>query len=85
MDRKQSTQILGEMKLFAGFSAAEQRFIRRSLDVGLHRDDAVARWARDRDEAAAIEAQARRYRMLDLIRACVPNDDAPEEVSHRPP
>ena len=80
MDRKQSTQMIGEMELFASFSAAEQRYIRRSLDVGLVRGDAIACWARNSDEAAVIEAQARRYRMLDLIRACVPDDDAPEEA-----
>jgi hypothetical protein len=80
MDRKQSLQMLGELKLFASFSAAEQRFIRRSLEVGLTRGDAIARWARNAAEAAAIEAQARRYRTLDLIRACVPDDDVPEEA-----
>ena len=47
MDRKQSIQMLGEMKLFAGLSAAEQRYIRRSLDVGLMRGDAVSIWARN--------------------------------------
>jgi len=80
MNRKLSTQMLAEMKLFASFAAAEQRFIRRSVDVGLRRGDAVARWARNSVEAAAIEAQERRYRMLDLIHACVPDDDAPEEA-----
>ncbi|MDP9422992.1 MAG: hypothetical protein M3Q19_09200 [Pseudomonadota bacterium] len=80
MDRKQSVQMLGEMKLFASFSAAQQRYIRRSLDVGLMRGDALARWARTSPEAEAIEAQARRYRMLDLIRKCVPDDDAPDEA-----
>lgn len=80
MDRKQSTQMLGELRLFASFSAAEQRYIRRSLDVGLTRGDAVAHWARNSAEAAGIETQARRYRTLDLIRACAPDDDAPEEA-----
>ena len=80
MDRKLSTQMLGEMKLFASFSAAEQRYLRRSLDVGLTRGDAVACWARNAVEAASIEAQARRYRMLDLIRSCVPDDEAPAEA-----
>lgn len=80
MDRKQSTQMLGEMKLFASFSAAEQRFIRRSLDVGLNRGDALECWARGSDEALAIEAQARRYHSLYLVRACVPDDDAPDEA-----
>ncbi|HXG81766.1 MAG TPA: hypothetical protein VNJ05_08190 [Sphingomicrobium sp.] len=80
MDRKHSTQMLDEMKLFASFSAAEQRFIRRSLDVGLNRGDAITCWARNGDEAAAIDAQVRRYRMLDLIRTCAPDDEAPEEA-----
>ena len=42
MDRKPSTQMLDEMKLFASFSSAEQRYIRRSLDVGLNRRDITA-------------------------------------------
>ena len=74
MDRKLSTQMLAEMKLFASFSAAEQRFIRRSLDVGLNRTDAVACWARGADETSRIHAQSRRYRMLDPIRACLVDD-----------
>lgn len=80
MDRIESTQMLGEMKLFASFSAAEQRYIRRSLDVGLKRGDAVDCWSRSSAEAEAIEGQARRYLVLDLIRACAPDDDAPEEA-----
>jgi len=80
MDRNQSTRMLGEIKLFASFTAAEQRYIRRSLDVGLRRSDVIACWARNPAETAAIEAQACRYRTLDLIRACVPDDEAPEEA-----
>lgn len=80
MDRKHSTQLLAEMKLFATFSPAEQRYIRRSLDVGLGRRNAVIHWARNPDEAHEIEAQARRYRMLDLIRTCVPDDIEPDDV-----
>ena len=78
MDRKYSTQMLGEMKLFAAFSAAEQRYIRRSLDVGLNRRDALECWARNAAETAQIEAQARRYRMLPPIQACVSDDEDPE-------
>lgn len=80
MNRKLSTQMLGELQMFASFSAAEQRYIRRSLDIGLMRGDAIACWARNSAEAASIEAQTRRYRILDLIHACVPDDDAPEEA-----
>lgn len=78
MDRKQSIQLLGELKQFANFSAAEQRFIRRSLDVGLKRCDALACWSRNPAESERIEGQARRYRLVDLVRACVPDDDSME-------
>jgi hypothetical protein len=78
MDRKQSTQMLGELKLFAGFSAAEQRYIRRSLDVGLKRCDAIQCWARNSAESREIEEQSRRYRIVDLVRACIPDDDSME-------
>jgi hypothetical protein len=78
MDRKSSIKMLAEMKLFASFSAGEQRFVRRSLDVGLNRRDAAACWARNSHEASAIETQFRRYRLLEPIRACLPDDTDPE-------
>lgn len=76
MDRKLSTQLLGEMRQFASFPAAEQRFIRRSLDVGLKRCDPLECWARNSTEYALIEEQARRYRLVDPIRACIPDSDS---------
>ena len=39
---------LAEMKEFASFSSATQRYIRRSLDVGLERSDAIETWSRDK-------------------------------------
>lgn len=65
---------LAEMKEFAGFAAATQRYIRRSLDIGLGRQDALARWSRDTIEAAGIVAQARLYERLDVIRVLIPED-----------
>jgi hypothetical protein len=65
---------LAEMKEFAGFAAATQRYIRRSLDVGLDRTDAMERWSRDVVEAASIRAQAHMYDRLPEIRALVPDD-----------
>jgi len=59
---------LAEMKEFASFPAATQRYIRRSLDIGLDRDDAMSRWSRDVVEAASIRAQARLYRALPELR-----------------
>lgn len=71
---------LVEMKEFAGFSAATQRYIRRALDVGLGRRDAIRRWSRDVGEAASIRAQERMYRRLEQIRAHVPDDSGLDEM-----
>ena len=59
MKPAEGAMTLAEMKEFAGFSAATQRYVRRSLDIGLERDDALERWSRDGTEAASIRAQAR--------------------------
>ena len=64
---------LAEMKEFANFSAATQRYIRRSLDVGLERADAVATWSRDAVEETNIKVQANLYRRLATIRGKVPD------------
>lgn len=71
---------LAEMKEFAGFSAATQRYIRRSLDIGLDREDALERWSRDVVEAASIRAQSRLYDRLPDIRAMIPDDSGLELV-----
>ena len=71
---------LAEMKEFAGLSASTQRYIRRSLDIGLDRDDALARWSRDTVEAASIRAQARVYGRLPDIRAGIPHDSGLDAV-----
>jgi hypothetical protein len=56
------TTYIDEMKEFGTFSKATQRYIRRSLDVGLGRGDPIERWARDRAEEIAIAAQIDCYR-----------------------
>jgi hypothetical protein len=56
------------MREFAGFSPSEQRYIRRSLDVGLGRQDAFRRWARGPAEAASIRTQYVIYQDLKLLR-----------------
>jgi hypothetical protein len=71
---------LAEMKEFAGFAAATQRYIRRALDVGLDRDDAMTRWSRDVVEAASIRAQARMYQRLPELRLLVPDDSGLDAV-----
>ncbi|WP_448659685.1 hypothetical protein ACPVPU_04100 [Sphingomonas sp. CJ99] len=76
----QGAMTLAEMKEFAGFTAATQRYIRRSLDIGLDRDDALSRWSRDVVEAASIRAQARIYDRLPDLRAVVPDDSGLDAV-----
>jgi len=84
MAQKHAFQMIAEMKEFAGFSGAEQRYIRRSLDVAALGIGAAQRWARHDDEETTINTQARLYRtLLPLIRASIPDDlavDAAAEV-----
>ena len=80
MKPAEGAMTLAEMKEFAGFSAATQRYIRRSLDIGLDRDDAMARWSRDVVEAASIRAQARMYDRLPEVRALVPDDSGLDAI-----
>jgi hypothetical protein len=71
---------LAEMKEFAGFSAATQRYLRRSLDIGLARQDATRRWSRDVVETASIKAQVRIYGRLDHIRDHLPDDSGLDQM-----
>ena len=71
---------LVEMKEFAGFAAGTQRYIRRSLDIGLDREDAIQMWSRDVVEAASIKAQTRIYERLDGVRALVPDDSGLDAI-----
>jgi len=71
---------LAEMKEFASFPAGTQRYIRRSLDVGLERQDALALWSRDPVEAASIRAQTRIYERLSRIRTTVPDDSGLDAI-----
>lgn len=80
MKPAEGAMTLAEMKEFAGFSAATQRYVRRALDIGLEREDALTRWSRDVVEAASIRAQARVYSRLDELRATVPDDSGLDAV-----
>ncbi|MET0250136.1 MAG: hypothetical protein ABW164_10470 [Sphingobium sp.] len=71
---------LAEIREFASFPAATQRYIRRSLDIGLHRRDAMILWSRDVVEEASIRAQARIYDRLDEVKALVPDDSGLDQV-----
>jgi hypothetical protein len=71
---------LAEIKEFASFSAATQRYIRRSLDVAFDRKDAIALWSRDAVEAASIKAQHIFYNKLPEIRALIPDSSSIEDA-----
>lgn len=71
---------LAEIREFASFPAATQRYIRRSLDIGLHRRDAMVLWSRDVVEEASIRAQVRIYDRLDEVKALVPDDSGLDQV-----
>ncbi len=71
---------LAEIKEFAGFSAAAQRYIRRSLDVAYDRFDAVALWSRDANESASIQAQQIFYDRLPEIRVFIPDNSSIEDA-----
>ena len=71
---------LSEIREFAGFASSTQRYIRRSLDVGLQRADALDIWSRDLIETASIKAQAKLYARLDVLRENVPEDSGLDRV-----
>jgi hypothetical protein len=73
--------ILTEMREFAGFSPSEQRYIRRSLDIGLGRQDAFRRWARGPAEAASIRTQYVMYQDLKLLRSMLTPDGEGSEAA----
>lgn len=71
---------IAEMREFAGFAPAEQRYIKRSLDIGLARTDAFRRWGRSEAENIAIRRQYVAYQDLKALRGLIPQDDTPGEV-----
>ena len=71
---------IAEMREFAGFAPAEQRYIKRSLDIGLARTDAFRRWGRSEVENTAIRRQYVAYQDLKALRSLIPQDGTPHEV-----
>ncbi len=71
---------IAELREFASFTACEQRYIKRSLDIGLGRQDAFKLWARDAEETASIRSQYVVYQELKSLRGRVPSDDAFESL-----
>ncbi|MCB2076373.1 MAG: hypothetical protein KDE55_01615 [Novosphingobium sp.] len=65
---------INELREFASFTACEQRYIRRSLDIGLGRQDAFKLWARCPEEVASIRSQYVAYQDLKGLRSQMPDE-----------
>lgn len=79
--RSPGDMAIAEMREFASFPSRTQRYIRRSLDVGLNRADATARWSRDLVEEAGIRVQEKVYARLPDVRDAIPDDSGLDHVA----
>ena len=75
-----ATLTIAELREFASFSSSEQRYIKRSLDIGLGRQDAFKLWARDAEENASIRSQYVAYQELKVLRGGMPSETGFEGV-----
>ncbi len=75
-----ATLTISELREFASFTSCEQRYIRRSLDIGLGRQDAFKLWARDAEESASIRRQYVAYQDLKALRVMRPDDVGFEDI-----
>lgn len=76
-----ASSTINELREFAGFSASEQRYIKRSIDIGLGRQDAFKLWARDAEELASIRSQYVVYQDLKTLRGGYPDETRLDGVS----
>ncbi|WP_338026431.1 hypothetical protein [Croceicoccus hydrothermalis] len=65
-------QLIAEMRVFAAFDPAEQRYIRRSLDIAFERHDPYERYARTSREAVSIRQQIMAYKDIGELRGMIP-------------
>lgn len=77
-----ASMTINEMREFASFAPCEQRYIKRSLDIGLGRQDAFKLWARTEGENAAIRSQYVAYQELKTLRASIPEDSSFSQIEH---
>lgn len=75
-----ATLTISELREFASFTSCEQRYIRRSLDIGLGRQDAFKLWGRDAAEVASIRKQYVAYQDLKALRTMRPDDIGFEDI-----
>ena len=71
---------IAELREFAGFTPCEQRYIKRSLDVGLGRQDAFKLWARDAGENASIRSKYVMYQELKVLRGAIPGENSLDAI-----
>ena len=76
MSTSTASMTIAEMREFAGFTPGEQRYIKRSLDIGLGRHDAFKLWARNASENASIRSQYVAYQELKSLRGTAPDCSA---------
>lgn len=82
MALKDATSLtIAELREFASFAAGEQRYIKRSLDVGLGRHDAFKLWARSAEERASIRSQYVAYQDLKALRNITPDESALDGIA----
>lgn len=74
MNIASGTLAIAELKEFASFDEASQRYIRRSLDIAFVRSDAGKLWSRNALEASSIRVQTKLYAKLAVLRAILPPD-----------
>ena len=67
---------IAELREFAGFAPGEQRYIKRSLDIGLGRQDAFKLWARDAEESSSIRSQYVAYQELKTLRGATHDENS---------
>ena len=75
-----ATMAIAEMREFAEFSACEQRYIKRSLDIGMSRCDAFKLWGRTEAENTAIRRQYVAYQDLKTVRELIPQEGSIGEI-----
>ncbi len=78
---KASSLSISEMREFASFTADEQAFITRSLDVFLQRGDAFKTWGEGDSACSAIRAQYLAYRELHNLAHHVPDEHSLDGIA----
>lgn len=79
--QEKSSLTIAELREFASFAPCEQRYIKRSLDIGLGRQDAFKLWARDAAERGSIRGQYIAYQDLKGLRDAQPDETSFEGLA----